>query len=207
MGRYDYTTYAKIPDTPTSAVYRFVMKAIPYTRDNGFYANWAGNGCCGGLPVDLVDEIFRRHDVAYAEVRTLRTMQLADDAAMEALKKLDRSKLCPEALAFMDRSQSFFSKRALTLVGKPISVLWRFREAPDCPLQTKEDMRALFTLEKNVKLAPATQPEATVIAAAKKSPAPSLAASSEKRALARSKPGAPRQLAGDQSKSAPPETR
>jgi len=108
LARYDYSTCEKIPVTPTSAVYRAVLKAFPYTRENAFHGKWAGNGCCGGRPVDTVDEIFRRHDIAYAEARTLRTMQLADDACIEALKKLDPRGLSPEALEFRERSVSFF---------------------------------------------------------------------------------------------------
>ena len=85
MARYDYSSDEKIPDTPTSAAYRAVLKALPYTRSNAFYGNWAGNGCRGGEPVDPMDEIFRRHDIAYAEARTIRTMRWADEACVEAL--------------------------------------------------------------------------------------------------------------------------
>lgn len=169
MARHDYSTCAKIPDTPTSAIYRAVLKVLPYTRENAFYGNWSGNGCCGGTPVDSVDEIFHRHDIAYAEATTLRTMQLADDACVEALKKLDLHGLSPKALAFRDRSMSFFSNRALTLVGKPVSVLWRFHESPDCPLQTKADMQALFGLKPEVNAAPPALVAAQPLLAARKS--------------------------------------
>lgn len=168
MARYDYSTYDKIPVTPTSAVYRAVLKAFPYTRGKAFHGKWAGNGCCGGRPVDAVDEIFRRHDIAYAEARTLRTMQLADDATIEALKKLDPRCLSPEALEFRERSVSFFSKRALTLVGKPVSVLWRFRESPDCPVRTKADMQALFAMKPETKAAPRAAAAAPSMLAARK---------------------------------------
>ena len=75
---------------------------------------------------------------------------------------------------------SFFSKRALTLVGKPVSVLWRFREAPDCPLQTKAEMRALFALEPSTKAAPVKRDAGSTLLAAKKSAPHHIAGSKHK---------------------------
>ena len=77
LARYDYTTYEKIPDRPTSIAYRTVLKTFPSIRKKAFWGNWAGSGCAGGVPVDEMDEVFRRHDIAYAEASTLRTMQWA----------------------------------------------------------------------------------------------------------------------------------
>jgi len=146
MARFDYSSHAAIPDTPTSAVYRAVLAAIPYTRENAFYGNHAGSGNRGGPPVDEMDEIFRRHDIAYAEARSLRTLQLADAACVEALQRLDTSKMSAEARGFHARSLRFFSSRNLSLVGKPVSSYLIVREDRNCPFQTEDDLRELFRL-------------------------------------------------------------
>src|SRR5689334_2820651 len=65
VARYDHSSYAPIPDTPTSGLYRMVLKLIPYTHEHAFYGHWAGSGCEGGIPVDAMDEVFRRHDIVY----------------------------------------------------------------------------------------------------------------------------------------------
>src|SRR5436190_92924 len=132
VARRDYSLYAPIPDTPTSYAFRKVQKAIPYTRERAFWGRWAGSGGEGGKPVDEMDEIFRRHDIVYAEARSLRTMQWADAACVEALQKLDTSTMSPEGIAFLKRSSSFFSNRRLTLVGKPVSACVLTREEKDC---------------------------------------------------------------------------
>ena len=175
LARYDYTTYEKIPDRPTSIAYRTVLKTFPSIRKKAFWGNWAGSGCAGGVPVDEMDEVFRRHDIAYAEASTLRTMQWADEACVEALRRLDQSKMSPEALDFYQRSSAFFANQRLTLVGKPVSSYWRFREKKDCPFQCKEDLRELFGLDKSGKHPPALKsapqgriaPESLVAAKAK----------------------------------------
>lgn len=148
MARQDYATYAHIRDTLTCWTYRFILKAIPYTRTRAFWGQYAGSGCASGRPKDEMDEIFRRHDIAYGEARSLRTMQWADAACVEALRKLNTRKMSPEAIAFRDRSATFFSRRALTLVGKPVSSLVIARESKDCPFQCEADVRELFGFEK-----------------------------------------------------------
>ncbi len=147
--RYDYSAYAHIPDTPTSWLFRTVAKAIPYTHDRAFWGNYGGSGCCGGIPIDEMDEIFRRHDIAYAEARSLRTMQWADAACVEALGKLDTRKMSPEAIAFKNRAASFFANRSLTLIGKPVSSYFVQHEWKDCPFKSPFDVRELFGLEKS----------------------------------------------------------
>lgn len=153
MGRYDYTTYAHIPDTPTSWLYRRVLKIIPHTRRNAFWGNWAGSGNAGGPPKDEMDEIFRRHDIAYAESNALKTMKWADEACVEALHRMDQSKMSPEGIAFYNRSAGFFSNPWLVLVGKPVSSYWQCQERKDSPFQSKEDLRALFKLPPHDKAA------------------------------------------------------
>ena len=166
--RFDHSTYAKIPDTPTSAAYRLVLKAIPFTRKRAFWGNWSGSGCRGGLPVDAMDEIFRRHDIVYAEASSLRTMQWADDACVEALRKLNTAQMSPEAIAFCDRSAAFFSNRSLTLVGKPVSSCFRLRESIGCPFQSEEEVRQLFGLKPASQAAPpASRPQPVMLAATK----------------------------------------
>jgi hypothetical protein len=142
--RYDYSHFAKIPDTPTCFTYRAVLKAIPYTRKRAFYGNYAGSGNRGGRPIDAMDNLCRLHDIVYAEAETLRTMQWADAACMEALNKLDRRTLSPEALAFRDRFTGFFINPATEWMGKPVSAFFRTQETDDCPFQTEDDVRRFF---------------------------------------------------------------
>jgi len=148
VARRDYSQYEQIPDTPTSAAYRKVLKAIPYTRERAFWGRWAGSGCEGGKPVDDMDEIFRRHDIVYGEARSLRTMKWADAACVEALQKLDTCGMSPEAIAFRDRSSAFFANRRYAFVGKPVSSYFCGREEKDCPFQCEDDVREVFGLNR-----------------------------------------------------------
>ncbi len=146
MGKYAYDNYASVPDTATGIVYRAVLKLIPYTRRNAFYGNWGGFGCRGGRPVDAMDEIFRRHDIAYTEARCYRTLCWADEACVEALKKTDPVTLKPGGRAYRERALSFFSNRSLAPVGKPVGSYVCFHEDRDCPIQSREDLKALFEM-------------------------------------------------------------
>jgi len=197
MARYDYTTYAAIPDTPTSSVYRRLLTAIPYTRDKAFYGNHAGSGNRGGKPVDQMDEIFRRHDIAYAEARSLRTLQMADAACVEALRRLDTSKMSPEGREFHARSVKFFSSQNLSLVGKPVSSYLIVREDKSCPFQTEGDVRALFDLPlaKQPAAGPVTEtPPTTGLVAATQSRKTQLLAQVRSRPKHAAAPAAPVQL-------------
>lgn len=147
VARHDYSTLAPIPNVPTDAVYRAVQMAVPYTRKRAFYGNWAGSGCLGGKPVDSMDELFRRHDIAYAESDTLRSMRRADDACIEALYHIPEGELTPAALKFRDRAARFFTTPAFALIGKPWRVFVLWKETPDCPLRTEAEMRAFFGLK------------------------------------------------------------
>lgn len=144
--KFDYSHYAAIPDTPTSRVLRVVLMSNPYTRAKGFYGNWAGSGNRGGIPVDVVDEIYRRHDIVYAEAETVRTMRWADRASVDALARLDERDLSPAAVSYRDRAQKFFQNKSLSWIGKPVSAFFRFRERADCPFQCEADVRELFGL-------------------------------------------------------------
>jgi hypothetical protein len=192
MARHDYSTYAAIPDTPTSAVYRAVLTAIPYTRENAFHGLHAGSGNRGGKPIDEMDEIFRRHDIAYAEARSLRTLQLADAACVEALQRLDTSKMSPEARGFHARSIKFFSSRNLSLVGKPVSSYLIVREDKNCPFQTEGDVRELFKLPPLEKAVTApvreTKPQTALASASRPHKKPLLARSGDE---AKSRPKQP----------------
>jgi hypothetical protein len=147
MARFDYANYDRIPNTPTSAVYRFCLKTIPYTRKRAFWGNWGGSGCSGGPPVDAMDDIFRLHDIAYTEVKTLRTMRSADRNCVEALKRLDPKALTPEAREYRDRAISFFSDPLFSLMGKPVLAFVRRAEPADGPLKSEVDVQSLFGLK------------------------------------------------------------
>jgi len=75
-------------------------------------------------------------------------MQWADAACVEALRKLDTAKMSPEAIAFRDRSSSFFANPHLTLVGKPLTSYFIMQESKDCPFQSEMDVREVFGLKK-----------------------------------------------------------
>jgi hypothetical protein len=166
--RFDYATYSRIPNTPTSAVYRFCLKTIPYTRKRAFWGNWGGSGCNGGAPVDAMDEIFRLHDIAYTEVRTLRTMRCADRTCVEALKRLEPTDLTAEAREYRDRAVAFFSDPLLSLIGKPALAFLRLGSEPSgVPLKSEDDMRRLFRLEENVPLKTPSPSMATTVPAAR----------------------------------------
>lgn len=100
VAMHDYGTPAPIPNVPTDAVYRALQRAVPCTRKRAFYGNMAGSGCPGGKPVDGMDELFRRHDIAYAESDTLRSMRRADAACIEALYRIPKGELTPAVLKF-----------------------------------------------------------------------------------------------------------
>jgi hypothetical protein len=152
MARYDYSDYSRIPDTLTSFTFRSILKTIPYTSKRAFWGNWAGSGNRGGLPVDIVDEIYRRHDIAYTEADTARTMRWADDACIAALAKLN---LTGEEKIFCDRACAFFQDKTWSWMGKRWGAFFQFKESPDCPFQTKEDVEALFKFDhKRALLAP-----------------------------------------------------
>jgi hypothetical protein len=94
-----------------------------------------------------MDDIFRLHDIAYAESISIRTMRWADAACVEALARLDARTLSPDALEFRERSSEFFSNPRIAWIGKPVSSIVRTTEDPACPLQNENDVRRLFGLE------------------------------------------------------------
>lgn len=136
----DYSTFAKIPDKPTSIAYRLVLQTIPYTRERAFWGQWGGCGNRGGKPVDEMDEIFWKHDVVYAEARSIRTMKLADEACVAALAKLDTESMSDEALEFHKRSTKFFTSRLSTVVGKPVSCFVYLNEPEQSPFSSPESV-------------------------------------------------------------------
>ncbi|HEX5790673.1 MAG TPA: hypothetical protein VFY13_05945 [Luteolibacter sp.] len=145
--RQDYSQYSKIPNTPTSLAYRTFLKTVPYSRQRAFWGNWGGCGNRGGLPVDEMDEIFRRHDIIYHEARTLHTLRIADKACLQALAKLDTRSMSPQAREFHLRSTRFFSNPNYVPIGKPISSFLRFKESKNCPFRSEEEIYRLFEFE------------------------------------------------------------
>lgn len=140
VAKHDYSTFAKIPDKPTSIAYRLVLQTIPYTRERAFWGQWGGCGNRGGKPVDEMDEIFWKHDVVYAEARSIRTMKLADEACVAALAKLDTKSMSDDALEFHNRSIKFFTSRFSTVVGKPVSCFVYLNEPEQSPFSSPESV-------------------------------------------------------------------
>jgi hypothetical protein len=147
--KHDHSEFAKIPDRPTSLAYRLVLQTIPYTRERAFWGQWGGCGSRGGAPVDEMDEIFWKHDVVYAETRSIRTMRLADEACVAALAKLDTTSMSDEALEFHKRSTKFFTSRLSTVVGKPVSCFVYFNEPEQSPFSSPESVYEFFEPEES----------------------------------------------------------
>src|SRR5688572_24897100 len=98
MAKFDYSRYPRIADKLSEFCYRTVQRAVPWTRKHAFRGNWAGSGWGAGLPIDAMDEVFRMHDIVYAECRSSRTLRWADAACIESLHKLDTETLPGEAI-------------------------------------------------------------------------------------------------------------
>ncbi len=130
--------YPKLYDNLTSRVYRVVLKAIPYTRERAFHGNYGGSGNAGGPPVDAMDDLFRRHDILYNHMRTLRLMVSADKALCLALRKVDGEALDEKGMEFRDRALGFFESPASRVFGKTPLCWIRRHESPDSPFRSEE---------------------------------------------------------------------
>jgi hypothetical protein len=141
----DYKKYPHISDTLTSFTFRAVLKAIPYTRQRAFHGNYGGSGNSGGKPVDKLDEIFRRHDIVYRESGAFTTMRWSDEAVVEILSKMDDASLPPKTAEFKNRAKGYFANPRLMWLGKPPPSLFRYKEPPGAPFQTREDVVGFFS--------------------------------------------------------------
>jgi hypothetical protein len=123
-----YSSYQKMPPSLSGAVTRTVLKANPRTRDRAFYGNYGGSGNHGGKPLDILDELFRRHDICYTEAKSIRTLKESDRWLVNELKKLDPGTLSEEAREFRLTAIKFMSSPTAGIVGKPLITALRKRE-------------------------------------------------------------------------------
>lgn len=119
----DYSSYEKIPLTGTAKLLRTLVKSTPATKRLALYGNYGGPGNGGGVPMDDMDELFRRHDLVYHLARTRSTMRLADQELVAGLKELEEGALDEPALGFRERSIKFFESSISVLIGKPFCTL------------------------------------------------------------------------------------
>ena len=118
----DFRTYPKIPDKPTTAVYRLVQ-STPLTSDDAFWKNYGGSGNTGGTPADHMDEGFRRHDIVYFLCSDPGLQRTADQALVRWLEAIDEKQLDAKAREYRQRAISFMSSPLADYVGKPCSSL------------------------------------------------------------------------------------
>ncbi len=119
----DYTQYPKLPQAPTSSILRTVAYVVPGLKSKAIYGNYGGPGSKPGAPVDDMDEIFRRHDIAYFEGVTLDELRESDRTLIHRLKAIDPSGLSKKAAAYRDRAIRFFESATSKTFGKPRDVI------------------------------------------------------------------------------------
>lgn len=118
----NYSEYPHLPNAPTSVVLRTIANIIPGLRMQAIYGNYGGPGCKPGAPVDNMDEIFRRHDIAYFEGVTLEELYESDRLLVGRLQALDPEELSWAQNRYRRRAIKFFSSSMSERIGKPNDV-------------------------------------------------------------------------------------
>ena len=144
----DYEAYEKMHFAPGAKVLRNATKALPGINQHVYYGNYGGPGNNGGSPADTMDELFRRHDIAYYLCESPETLYRADELLVEGLKSLK-----PEDLS-MTRSEKFRQRAikyfegplAQSGLGKPGAIMRREETEINCPLEVQGVLEALFDL-------------------------------------------------------------
>lgn len=141
-----YDQYPNIPDRPVSGLIRNLVKDNPWLDKHIFYGRYGGFGDSGGLPVDDLDEVFRRHDIVYNEVRSFRALCWSDDAAAVAIARVNPQRLSPAGQDFQRRSHEFFVTPCWRWVGKPLGSWFYPGEVDDSPFRTAEQIHGFFAI-------------------------------------------------------------
>ena len=115
----DYTTYPHLPQVPTSTVLRTVVTIVPGLRKQAIYGNYGGPGSKPGQPVDDMDELFRRHDIAYIEGVTLDELYESDRLLVQRLRALDPEDFNWSENLYRLRAIKFFTSPLSKRFGKP----------------------------------------------------------------------------------------
>ena len=127
----DYSAYPELPMTMTTKAFRLVTRT-PLTKEALYYGNYGGAGSREGAPIDALDDIFRRHDIAYDEATLYEQTITADRVMVDELKALDAESLGPKAVKFRDRAVKFFTSGWSKLIGKPFALLFGVERKPRC---------------------------------------------------------------------------
>ena len=120
--RLDYTQYPLLPQARTSTVLRTVAFIVPGLHQQAIYGNYGGPGSKPGAPVDNMDEIFRRHDIAYLEGVTLEELYESDRLLVKRLEAIDPEELTWSQNLYRWRAIKFFTSDVSKRFGKPKDV-------------------------------------------------------------------------------------
>ena len=127
----DYSKYPELPNTLATKAFRLVTRT-PLTKDALYYGNYGGAGSQEGAPIDALDDIFRRHDIAYDEATLYEQTITADRVMVDELQALDAESLGPNAVKFRDRAVKFFTSGWSKLIGKPLVLMFGIERRPRC---------------------------------------------------------------------------
>ena len=122
--------HPELPSAKLTHVMRHVVEKSQFLRERAIWGNYGGPGCCGGRPIDEMDEYFRQHDLAYLQGVTRKELIAADKVLIEQLRTLDPKHISPEADAFRRRAIRYFSRPISRVVGKPPDVLFGWKDRP-----------------------------------------------------------------------------
>lgn len=142
----DYHAYEKPNDDLTTNLARGFLMKLP-NNQKIFYGNYGGLGSNGGLPIDQMDELFRRHDIVYTEASTLKVIRVSDEVLVRYLKQIPDSGLHQTQKDYRDRAIKFFESPISKCISKPCSALFRFKEPVDSPFPNAESV--IFFFSKN----------------------------------------------------------
>lgn len=127
-----------------SLVLHGISEAIPPIEAKAYYGTYGGPGNHAGKPIDLMDEYFRRHDVAYLEGYKYRQLREADRVLVSRLGTVDESTLTPFGKIYRKRAMHYFSSPISKILGKPLNVILGLRKKPIVIPGNKEEANAAF---------------------------------------------------------------
>ncbi len=126
----DYRTYPELPELTMSKVLRKIAKVTPGLERKVFHGNYGGPGNNSGEPKDEMDELFRRHDIAYLEGHKRKELIASDNLLVAKLRSLDDSDMSKRVSAYRKRAIRFFRSPISHVLGKPLDVLFGLKKKP-----------------------------------------------------------------------------
>lgn len=128
--RLKQSDFPKLPAASYSAKLRAKAQIDPDLRAKFFWGNYGGPGNRGGRPVDEMDWLFYRHDLAYLQGLTLRELRQSDRQLIRALREIEPDSLTLRGRAYRKRAIFYFRMPFSRWIGKPSDVLARTKEVP-----------------------------------------------------------------------------